>query len=148
MIAHFTFPTAILLSGSLRIRIRIQCITESSHDITHEFNDFSVCHEIPVYGLYADHNNTVEVSVLYYSGNERISKRIQIQTGPPGLIQAGMMRVRTNRYSDEQKNRLFSIHNAIYDAEGYIRWYTDYQGNKFYTLAGHLIANQIWPDKG
>jgi arylsulfate sulfotransferase len=145
-------PLAAVVKFSLpvrgRVRLTIHGRDENSFDITHEFDDFKYHHTIPVFGLYVDYENFITVTVLDYFGNERLSRNITIQTGPPGTIQCGQMQVNINEYTARQQNRFFMIQNAIYDAQGYVRWYSGYSGKKFFPLANGLIAIQFREDKG
>jgi arylsulfate sulfotransferase len=38
--------------------------------------------------------------------------------------------------------------NAIFDTEGYVRWYSKFRGQKYYPIANGLIAIQLWGDRG
>jgi len=139
----FTLP----IPGKIRLTIRGR--NEDSPDFTHEFDDFKYHHTIPVFGLYMDYENRVTITVLDYFGNERFSRDISILTGPPvTLIQSGLMTVNINEYDGPQKNKFFMVQNAIYDTEGYVRWYSGYGGKKFFPIANGLIAIQFREDKG
>ena len=146
-------PLAALVKFSLpvpgRIRLTVHGRDEKSPDITHEFDSFETHHIIPVFGLYVDYENRVTISVLGFYGNERISRDISIQTAPPGTIECGAkMRIEIDEYTGNQKNKLFLVQNAIYDTQGYVRWYSGYIGNKYFPLANGLIAIQLLNDKG
>ena len=131
-----------------RIRMTVHGMHENSPDIVHTFDDFGYHHAIPVLGLYSEYENNVTFSVLDQGGYERISRTITIQTGPPGTIECGGMQVEINEYTGDQRKKLFLAQNAIYDAEGYVRWYSVYRGNKYFPLANGLIAIQLLNDKG
>ena len=131
-----------------RIKIKVHGRSEDSPDINHIFDDYKTSHVIPVFGLYADYDNTVTISVLDYFGNERISRNIHLQTEALSYVQSGDMEVNINKYAGEQKERFFSIQNAVYDAGGYIRWTCTEKGQKYFSLANHLMAIQLWGDKG
>jgi arylsulfate sulfotransferase len=131
-----------------RIRLTVHGRNEESPDISHTFDGFEQHHTIPVYGLYVDFENTVTISVLDYFGNERISRDITIQTGPRGTVICGQMQVNINEYTGDQKKKFFLVQNAIYDTEGYIRWYAGYISNKYFALSNGLIAIQLLNDKG
>ncbi len=130
-----------------KIKVSIEGKSEKSADISHIFEDNSIKHEIPVYGLYPEYQNTVEISVLDYFNRPVITHSLSIQTEPVKRVQSGEMSVIENNYSPEQKNRLFLIQNAIYDGAGDIRWYTDHGGQKYYRLTKGLIGIQAFPDK-
>ena len=88
------------------------------------------------------------LSVLDLLGNERISRDITIQTGPAGTIESGQMNVLVNADTGSHRNRLFMANNAIFDTEGYVRWYSKFRGQKYYPIANGLIAIQLWGDRG
>jgi arylsulfate sulfotransferase len=145
-------PLAALVKFTLPVRGRIMLtvhgIDEESPDITNTFDGFEYHHSIQVFGLYVDHENSVTLSVLDFFGNERISRDITIRTGPAGTIESGQMNVIVNEYTGNQKNRLFMANNAIFDPEGYVRWYSKLRGEKYYPIANGLIAIQLWGDRG
>ena len=70
-------PLTALVSFTLpfprNVAVRIHGRTENSPDLIHVFDGFKSVHTIPVYGLYADFNNRVTISVLDHDGHERIS---------------------------------------------------------------------------
>jgi len=145
-------PLSALVKLSLpvpgKVRITVHGRTPASPSISHVFEDYKSNHSIPVHGMYADFLNKISITILDLNGNERTSDTIHIQTGELGVIQTGDMRLYTNNYTAEQKDRLFLFQNAIYDTEGYIRWYTTFQSNKYFPMSGDQIALQAWPDKG
>jgi len=147
-----TAPLTALVNFTLpvrgRIRLTVDGINEESHDIVHTFDGFEYHHSIQVIGLYADYENRVNITVLDIFGNERISKEITIRTDPLGIIESGQMNVIVNKYTSNQKNRLFMVNNAIFDPEGYVRWYSKLRGEKYYPIANGLIAIQLWGDRG
>lgn len=131
-----------------KIRLCVHGRTENNPDLIREFDEFRIDHAIPVLGLYADFDNTLTLTLLDKAGNERISKNIQIRTEPPIVLESGEMIVDINNYTAEQKKKFFTVQNAVYDTEGYVRWYTLYRGNKYFPLSNHLIAIQLFGDKG
>jgi len=141
-LVRFTLP----FPGS--IKIDVHGITENSPVLSHSFDVVTIQHEIPVYGLYAEHQNIVTITVLDFFGNERLSRDIIIQTDTIGTIESGLMTVNMNVRSDSLSDRMFFIQNAIYDSEGYIRWFSRYRGNKYFPIANGLIAIQLYNDKG
>lgn len=53
----------------------------SNVDIKHSFNQYSTHHEIPVYGLYADFNNSVKITTTTRDGL-KVQENISIKTEP------------------------------------------------------------------
>ena len=141
-ILSFTTP----LPGKIRISVKSK--NTSTPDISANFTEYTKQHEIPVYGLYGDYLNTIDIEFLDFYGNCRVQTSVEIQTEPLGRIKAGTMTVSVNNYPDELKNRLFLIGNAIFDIDGEVRWYCLNSGYRFHILHDNLIAIQRWADKG
>ena len=139
---EFTTPIPCKISISVAVK------DVKSAKIIHRFDDLMTEHQIPIYGLYSDFLNTIHVNILDKSGNSLSQEEINIRTEAYERVQSGEMTVLNNNYTGDQKNRLFLIQNAIYDAAGEVRWYTTHYGNKFYKLDSNLIAIQVHPDRG
>lgn len=145
--APLTATISFTLNEARKIRISVKSKSELGADISHDFIELKKHHTLPVFGLYADYKNTVEVSLLDYHEEPLITREIFIDTEPYERVQSGDMIVMENNYSPEQKNRLFLIQNAIYDGNGDVRWYADHGGQKYYKLSNGLIGIQAFPDK-
>ncbi len=130
------------------IRISVEGKSDESADISGKFELFTKHHKIPVYGLYFDHENKVEVGVLDCFGNDRLIREVVIRTGPYLRPRAGNMDITHNNFEEHQKNRMFLIENAIYDGGGDIRWYTTVEGTRYYNLANNQVAIQVYSDRG
>lgn len=146
-------PLSALLSFTTplpgKVKITIKSKNTNTPDITGTFKEYTESHEIPIYGLYADFLNTVEIEFLDFYGNTRTQTSIEIQTDELGKIKAGTMNVLTNNYPDEDKGKLFLIKNAIFDAAGEVRWYySNTQGYRFYLIYDNLIAIQRYAEAG
>lgn len=142
--ANLTFDTPY----PRNVAISVEGKSDKSAEFSKVFYDSSVNHELPVYGLYINHNNTIQVSILDGLGIPRITRELSIQTKDYDRPQSGFMTVVQNNYSSAQKNRLFLIQNCIYDGAGDIRWYTTVVGAKFFAQSNNLIAIQVNSDRG
>jgi arylsulfate sulfotransferase len=106
-------------------------------DITHQFDDYSYSHSVPVIGLYADYENTVDIFLTDEAGNNLEKAEIKIVTGDlPGNLpvsitvntmiadkmQAGMNLV--SNYSN-----LTTMIPLLIDNYGDIRWLLDYSND-------------------
>jgi arylsulfate sulfotransferase len=58
------------------------------------------------------------------------------------------MTVHRNRHHPSARPTFYFIQNAIYDEQGYIRWYSELFGFRFFPLADNLMAIQLYNDKG
>jgi arylsulfate sulfotransferase len=130
------------------IKISVEGKSDESAEISGQFELFTKHHKIPVYGLYFDHENMVEVGVLDCFGNARLTRNVMIRTGPHLRPRAGNMNIIHNNFEEHQKNRMFLIENAIYDRGGDIRWHTTTEGTRFYNLANNQVAIQVFSDRG
>lgn len=122
--------------------------SELSADFNCTYKELKTEYEIPIFGLYSDYENIVELSIVDLNGKTITADSIKIPIEPYTRVQCGEMNVVTNALSGIQKNRLFFIQNAVYDGAGDVRWYTIHSGEKFFTLSGDLIGIQVFPDKG
>lgn len=141
-------PTALIsfrtpLTRSVAIKVKGK--TDKSAEIGNVFETAATEHEIPVFGLYSNYNNQVELHILDARGKSILSREISIHIGPYERVQSGEMAVISNQLDTLQKNRLFLIQNAIYDAAGDVRWYTTHQGQKFFRLENNLVGIQVYP---
>lgn len=131
-----------------RAKVSIAGIGENSPDLEHRFDEPVTSHAIPVYGLYSEHENQVTISLLDRTGRERFSRQFPVTTGPTGTIICGQMTVEVDQYADTARPRFYLVHNAIYDNEGHIRWYTTYRAHKYYLLSDNRVGIQMYNDKG
>jgi len=130
------------------IRMSIAPKSELSAEISHFFDEPSYTHEIPVFGLYKNYLNQVELEVFDVNGNLKTTKTIDIQTQNNSVrIISGSMTLIKNNFNTSQRNRLFLVQNAIYDGNGDIRWYTTQMGAKYYRFTNGVIAIQMHSDK-
>lgn len=92
-------------------------------NISYEFGTFETIHKFPIYGLYADYNNTVELKVTYEDGKtESYEIKIQTEKTPDDLYNIS---VETMEVSN-MNNDLYFIEgnqNMAFDKNGDVRWY-------------------------
>ena len=106
----------------------------ANSNIEHMFNDDGLTHAIPVIGLYADYNNTVQI-ILFDNNNDSIGKSIvHIQTGPLPAALSVSINVDSAHY-DNMEPGLNLVSSRInynpripymIDDYGDIRWLLDY----------------------
>ena len=125
-------PLSALLSFTTpvpgKFKITIKSKNDSILPISNIFTNYTNKHKIPIYGLYADYENTLTIEFLDFYGNSRISTDVKIQTEEISRLYAGTMTVQINNYSYEETGKLFLLENAIYDVTGEVRWYTSLSG--------------------
>lgn len=106
----------------------------SLSDVIHQESEWSVSKTLNILGLYANQENTIEISLLDNSGNVRVSKLITITTDQISF-DAPFINVVTA--SAEQMAEGMTLINYIdgkprtpfiIDAFGEIRWYLDVEG--------------------
>lgn len=111
----------------------------AASDVRHRFPSATTGHEIPVLGLYPDHENTVELTFHDEAGGELGTRSYTVTTPPlsehmpsitvdravPSEMAEGMTRVSYYGHGgDASPNRPF-----IFDHRGEIRWVLDYEGH-------------------
>lgn len=108
---------------------------DNAKELTHTFQDKKSEHEIPVLGLYPDHNNRVTLTAEYDDGSSEKSE-IQIRTHkvPKRAL-----------FVTEQKNdhetRYHFLHDGIvFDEDGWMRFSFKNDGQIVYWFNGNLIA--------
>lgn len=122
----------------------------SDTSITNQVNgDYSMTHQVPVVGLYADTNNEVTLNITYEDGTTD-TQTIHIKTGKLSKYVAGAkVKVTKNEKSkmDVGDNKLTLIDRTTkepfaIDANGDVRWYlTDYSQHTFEELSnGHVLV--------
>ncbi|QEC66562.1 hypothetical protein FRZ67_04340 [Panacibacter ginsenosidivorans] len=131
---------SILLETSVATKISIRVVGkhEAESDVVKDFDEVSSAHNIPVLGLYADYDNTVELTFKDVSGLVLGSKSYSIKTSAlpaatfPAitidtknvtLMARGMTLVSYFGYKDNP----FPESPFIFDASGDIRWYLDFR---------------------
>ncbi len=139
-------PLSALLNVTMpvkgKIKFRVMGRNGSASDISHALSPVSKVHRLNVFGLYGNHENTVEVSFLDNNGNERIKNSIVLKTDPLPqklpLIEVDIAK----REEMDGGLTLVSYRGLgvpfmpfIMDSFGEIRWYLDY--------AEHPLLNRI-----
>lgn len=129
--ATITFETSI----NTKVTIRVQGKHGEASDVLKDIDELNTIHSIPVLGLYADFENTVELIFKNNSGAETGRKTYLIKTLPlpadvypvitidkkTDAMAGGMTLVSYFGYKTS-----FSPHNPfVFDAFGDIRWYLD-----------------------
>lgn len=144
-------------SAGTKISIRVAGKHEAESDVIKDFDDVSTSHEIPVLGLYADYDNTVEVTFKDEGGLVLGSKSYTIKTSAlpsttfPAItvdgrnveiMTPGMTLVSYFGYKDNP----FPESPFIFDAFGDVRWYLDFRtsavlNNLFFDDGMELLQN-------
>ncbi|WP_300562530.1 aryl-sulfate sulfotransferase [Companilactobacillus sp.] len=117
--------------------------------ITNQVNgDYSMTHQVPIVGLYANYNNEVTINVSYQDGTTA-SSTIHIKTGSlPKYIKNAKITISKKDKSkmnlgDNQLTLLDRTTKEPFavDADGEVRWYiTDYSQHTFEELSnGHVL---------
>ncbi len=147
-----TAPLTALIQFSTPVarRVKVSVRGKSAHsaEITHVFTAYNTHHQLPVFGLYINTENTVDVSLLDINDEPLLTREVKITTADYTTPDAGFMKVVNYALSADQKNRLFLISNCVYDGAGDIRWYTTIPGTNFYAFSNYKIAIQVYPDRG
>lgn len=135
-------PLSALLSiqtvENVRVRIRILGQDGPISNIEKEFPDFDNTFSLPVLGLYADFNNTLEVELLNSSGFVIETQNVSIQTQP---LSSDLPDIEINSAVRSEMTPGFNLvnyfgHNSepfpqeafMFDSFGKIRWYVDFTG--------------------
>lgn len=119
--------TALILFRTDEIcRVSIDVVGKDENaTITYDFSDYTLDHVIPIYGLYADYYN--EINITLYNENEEIINKFEhvIQTEPlPEYLQT--IDISTTIYGDDYQdglNFVSSNYQYAFDVNGDIRWY-------------------------
>ena len=138
-------------SVATKISIRVVGKHEAESDVLKDFDDVNTLHDIPVLGLYADYDNTVDVTFKDAGGLVLGSKSYTIKTSAlpsatfpaitinsknAALMAPGMTLVSYFGYKDNP----FPESPFIFDAFGDIRWYFDFRTS--------AILNNLFFDDG
>lgn len=107
-------------------------------NIEHAFNDYGSSHSVPVTGLYADYNNTIEILLTNDRGDSIAKSVINIQTGALPVNMPLSVTVDAAQYHNMEPGlNLISYFNIsgntdipyMMDNYGDIRWLLDYTTN-------------------
>lgn len=109
---------------------------QDNNDLVHEFNNFSTKHHIPILGLYADYENTVEIALTTGSGvRTSFERKIKTDAIPVPTEQFSITTKDVSQMADGfimlhlgATNGLAGVknYNIMIDSYGKVRWY--YQG--------------------
>lgn len=106
----------------MKVAVEVKGKTEDT-SITHEFESYETEHIIPIYGLYADYNNQVIITLTDVDGNKK-EKGIEIITQelPNDLPRA---EITVDKGESNKEDLLFaaSTYLMAFDNAGEVRWY-------------------------
>lgn len=115
--------------------VRVVGKNGASSDIVKNYTTASTSHQLPVMGLYADHQNVVELTLYDESGKTLGSSAIFVETGAISADMPGI-NIDVPAKGDASELRIVSyfgtstspgIHKPfIFDSYGDIRWYLDF----------------------
>lgn len=126
-------------SEPVSLELRVAGRNGPDSDIERSFPEMAETHRIPVLGLYQDHANAVELTLLDAQGEELETLSYTVDTGPPNphlpeitideahpaAMTEGMTLVSYYGHDGQQfPNRAF-----IFDRYGDVRWVLDYEGH-------------------
>ena len=154
--APLTATISLETTNNCKVYIRVVGKHGTDSDVSFDFTDVSTSHLIPVLGLYADYENTVELTLKDEAGKVLEMKSYKIKTfslsaGLPAIsivttntaqMQEGMTLVSYFGYSENAIPQT----PLIFDAYGDIRWYTDFSkstalANLFYDDGMERLQN-------
>lgn len=147
--APLTAALSLETNEDVFLRIRVVGKNGVASDIVHDFPMFGSVFEIPILGLYASHNNEVELSFLNANGTVIGSDNISILLGP---LSSELPQIDINVPSTSTEVNLnfvnyfgyrtqaFPQRAFIFDQFGDIRWYLDYKD--------HPILSDLFFDYG
>ena len=133
-------PLSALLSVRTDRPVRVDLLVHGENgpfsDVTHRFEEVGDSLNIPIHGLYANFNNTLDVSFFNSDGDSLGTQSYTLQTGElnPNLPEVtietaqrermaeGMTLVGYYGFSDAERPR----RSFIFDSYGDIRWYLDF----------------------
>lgn len=144
-------------SVATKISLRVVGKHEAETDVVKDFDDIASTHNIPVLGLYADYDNTVELIFKDASGATLGNKSYTIKTAPlpadtypaitidaknTALMAPGMTLVSYFGYKDNP----FPQKPFMFDDYGDVRWYFDFRtsatlSNMFYDDGMERLQN-------
>ncbi|GGH80573.1 arylsulfate sulfotransferase [Pullulanibacillus pueri] len=119
---------------------------ESRVDIKKTIEDYSTHHELPILGLYANADNTVEVTATTKDG-KKTTKTLKIKTGklPDYTPTISIKKIDKSKMETLDNGLTFAVPSTKYavgfDENGDIRWYSSrYNSHVFKVLKnGHLL---------
>ncbi|MEO0526033.1 MAG: aryl-sulfate sulfotransferase [Bacteroidota bacterium] len=148
--APLSASIALALKEPVSVRMRVVGQNGNDSDIVQDFSDMGTNLTIPIHGLYADFDNTVELTFFDDSGNNLGVERYTIKTTP--LI-SEMPLISIQEAKREQMADGFTLvsyfgHNGavfpqrpfMFDSFGSIRWYLDF--------SRHPVLNTLFYDNG
>lgn len=131
----------------VRVSIKVAGINSTKSDITHDFSEASLNHEIPVLGLYPNLENNVELTFFNSSGTNLGSKIYAITTGPL-IADLPFIEINTANRSEMIPGLTFVSYFGhriggeptpqrpfVFDSFGDIRWYLNYGAGQSSELA-------------
>ncbi len=111
-----------------RFKLRVVGQDGATSDILHTFETIAKNHELEILGLYADYENTIELTFLSADGKPRITTTYQVKTEalPEGLPDFEIAK----QYEADEQNTVFLVNFRpahipfMVDKFGKIRWYS------------------------
>ena len=153
-------PLSAMLSVRTDRQVRVDLLVRGENgtysDLTKSFEEFGDSLNIPIHGLYANVNNTIDISFYNTDGDSLGTKSYTLQTGELNpnlpeitiesaqreLMAEGMTLVGYYGFSEaERPRRAF-----VFDSYGDIRWYLDFENHPelndlAYGNSPELLAN-------
>ncbi len=140
-VAPLTATIELETSKGVRVTSRIIGKNGSESNIIHEFQNVASNHQIPVLGLYPNHNNTVELTFFDQNGQELGNKEYEIKTEPL-ISDMPDIEIETANRSQMVDGLTFVSYFGhapggtrtpqrpfMFDSFGDIRWYLDYSSH-------------------
>lgn len=124
LVALIKFP----IKKPAQITLRIKGIAPAD-DIVHTFKEYKTEHTIPIYGLYPNHKNIIELTARFKDGTTQKSVQ-NIKTGPINSKFFYIEKTKKDYKSKYYYGSLFQ--NNIYDEYGYIRFLFNSVHNVYY----------------
>lgn len=135
-------PLTALIDLETTIPVSLELRVEGRHgaasDVIHRFTEVAEIHQVPVLGLYLDHDNLVELRLFDAQGTELETRTYDVQTppAPPYLpeivideasaqMAEGMTLVSYFGHAGEP----FPARPFIFDRHGDVRWLLDFEGH-------------------
>lgn len=146
--APLTAVLAFSTSEPVSSRVRVLGKNGPLSDVIKDFSEASLLHGLPILGLYADHNNEVEVTLFDATGNSLGTSSFNIQIGPL-ISDLPSISIQTNEVQKEPGMTLVSYFGNngsssgqkpfMFDEFGDIRWYLNFSSNP-------VLANLFYDD--
>ena len=147
--APLTAEITLTTTQPVQVEIFIPGRISEAGDVRYLFQSVASSHKIPVLGLYADHENPVELRFIDDRGQSLGSITRVIETEPPiqGMPSTTIDVIRPGHTPGMNlvsyfgvTGELFPMTPLIVDKEGALRWYVDYEG--------HETLGQLFYDAG